>query len=111
MKKFFKWIGKIIWNGCKFLIILLLLGILGVGIFLYQKYNEPLMALKQKAEWIAKNSEREDFKASLTSVVYDSSGEKISTLRSGKDAYYLTYEEIPTYAKDVMIVNFILIVE
>ena len=85
--------------------ILLLLGILGVGIYLYQKYSEPLVALKQKAEWIAKNSEREDFRASLTSVVYDSSGEKISTLRSGKDAYYLTYEEIPKHAKDVIIVT------
>ena len=105
MKRIFKFIKSILWNTCKILIILLLLGILLAGIYFYQKYSEPIVALKQKAETIAKNSEREDFRASLTSVVYDSSGEKISTLRSGKDSYYLTYEEIPKYAKDVMIVT------
>ena len=105
MKRIFKFIKSILWNICKILIILLLLGILLAGIYFYQKYSEPIVALKQKAETIAKNSEREDFRASLTSVVYDSSGEKISTLRSGKDSYYLTYEEIPKYAKDVMIVT------
>ena len=105
MKRVLKRIGSILWNGCKILIILLLLAMLGVGIYLYQNYSEPILELKQKAEMIARNSEREDFKASLTSVVYDSSGEKISTLRSGKDSYYLAYEEIPKYAVDVMIVT------
>ncbi len=105
MKRIFKFIKSILWNICKIITILLLLGILLAGIYFYQKYSEPIVTLKQKAETIAKNSEREDFRASLTSVVYDSSGEKISTLRSGKDSYYLTYEEIPKYAKDVMIVT------
>lgn len=105
MKRIFKFIKSILWNTCKILIILLLLGILLAGIYFYQKYSASIVALKQKAEMIGKNSEREDFRASLTSVVYDSSGEKISTLRSGKDSYYLTYEEIPKYAKDVMIVT------
>ncbi len=105
MKRIFRLVKSILWNICKIFIILLLLGILLAGIYFYQKYSKPIIALKQKAETIAKNSEKEDFRASLTSVVYDSSGEKISTLRSGKDAYYLTYEEIPKYAKDVMIVT------
>ena len=105
MKRIFRLIKSILWNICKTFIILLLLGILLAGIYFYRKYSEPIVALKQKAETIAKNSEREDFRASLTSVVYDSSGEKISTLRSGKDSYYLTYDEIPKYAKDVMIVT------
>ena len=105
MKRFFRIIGKVLWNGCKIFIILLLLCIFGTGIYLYQTYGEAVLALKQRAESIAKNSEREDFRASLTSIVYDSNGEKISMLRSGKDMYYLTYEEIPKDAIDVMVVT------
>ena len=105
MKRFFRIVGKVLWNVCKIFIILFLLCIFGTGIYLYQTYGESVLALKQRAESIAKNSEQEDFRASLTSIVYDSNGEKISTLRSGKDAYYLTYEEIPKYAVDVMLVT------
>lgn len=105
MKQFFRVVGKVLWNACKILVILILICILAVGIYFYQTYGEKILALKEKAETIAKNSEREDFRASLTSIVYDSNGEKISMLRSGKDVYYLTYEEIPKDAIDVMLVT------
>ncbi len=105
MKQFFKIVGKVLWDICKILVIFILICILGAGIYLYYNYGETVLALKEKAELIAKNSEREDFRASLTSIVYDSDGEKISTLRSGKNSYYLTYEQIPKYAVDVMIVT------
>jgi len=94
-----------IWNGVKVLIILVLLAALIAGIYVYHEYAKPVLALRAKAEEIAKQSEEEDFKASLTSVVYDSSGEKISTLRAAKTGFYLTYEELPDAAVEVMVVT------
>ena len=105
MKRFINRIGQVLWNICKILVIFLLICILGVGIYLYHNYGETVRVLKEQAESIAKHSKKEDFRASLTSIVYDSNGEKISTLRSGKNSYYLTYEQIPKYAVDVMIVT------
>lgn len=105
MKKFLKKLGKILWNGIKLLIVLVLLAVLVVGCWLYFKYAKPVLALKARAEKIASESVREDFSTGLTSIVYDGNGEKISSLRSGKDAYYLSYEELPKAAIDVMLVT------
>ncbi len=85
--------------------LLLLVIALVVGIGLYYEYAKPVLELKKQAEEIAKKSTIEDFRSSMTSVVYDSNGEKISTLRSGKSLYYLTYEELPKWAIDVMLVT------
>lgn len=105
MKQFFKAMGKFIWGTVKVVIILVLLAVLVAGIWCYQKYARPILALKSKAEHIAQQSKEEDFKSALTTVVYDSSGEKISTLRSERASYYLTYEELPRAAVDVMLVT------
>jgi len=105
MKKFLKKLGKGIWNGIKILIILVLLAILILGIYFYAKYAKPILALKAKAESIAAESKREDFASALTSIVYDANGEKIVSLRSGRDAHYLCYEELTEYAKDVILVT------
>lgn len=105
MKRFFNAIGKFIWNGIKIVIILLLLAVLVAGIWFYREYAQPVLALRAKAEAIAEHSTEEDFKSALTSVVYDVGGEKISTLRSEKASYYLTYEELPRWAVDVMLVT------
>ena len=105
MRRFFKAIGKFIWNLIKVLIILVLLVVFVAGIWFYREYARPILALRAKAEAIAEQSTEEDFKSSLTSVVYDSNGNKISTLRSEKASYYLTYEELPRWAVDVMLVT------
>lgn len=97
--------GNFIWNAVKVCIILVLLAALVVGVFAYHKYAKPILALRAKAEAIAEQSAEEDFMSSLTSVVYDSSGEKISTLRSAKTGYYLSYDELPQSAIDVMVVT------
>ena len=88
MRRFFSAIGKFIWNSIKVLIILVLLAALVAGIWAYQKYADPVLALRAKAQAIAATSTEEDFKSALTSVVYDADGEKISTLRSEKASYY-----------------------
>ena len=105
MRQFFRALGKFIWNGIKIMIILVLFAVLALGIWLYQKYADPILALRTKAQTIASTSAEEDFKTDLTSVVYDVNGEKISSLRSGKASYYLTYEELPRMAVDAMLVT------
>ena len=105
MKRFFNALGKFIWGTVKVLIILVLLAVLVGGIWVYHKYAKPVLALKAKAEHIAAQSKEEDFKSALTTIVYDSSGEKISSLRSEKASYYLSYEELPRSAVDVMLVT------
>jgi len=105
MRRFFKTFGKFIWNAVKVLVIVLLLAALAAGIWGYHKFAKPVLALKSQAERIADQSSEDDFKAALTSIVYDANGEKISTLRSGKAGYYLSYEELPRWAVDVMLVT------
>ena len=105
MRRFFKAIKKLVWNFIKLLIIAVLLILLVVGIWAYSEYARPLLELKAKAGQIAKKSTEADFRSSLTSIVYDCNGEKISTLRSAKAAYYLNYEELPKWAIDVMLVT------
>ncbi len=105
MRRFFSAFGKFIWNGIKILIILVLLAALIFGIWCYVEYAKPVLALKSKAAEIARDSKEEDFRSALTSVVYDCNGEKISTLRAEKASYYLTYEELPRAAVDVMLVT------
>lgn len=105
MRRFFKALGKFIWNIIKILVIVVLLAVLAAGIWAYHEYAKPILALRAKAETIAEQSEPEDFKSSLTSVVYDANGEKISALRSEKASYYLSYEELPRWAVDVMLVT------
>ena len=89
----------------KVLIIVLLLGALVAGIWLYHEYAGPILSLKAKAERIADQSREEDFKSALTSIIYDANGEKITTLRSEKASYYLSYKELPKWAVDVMLVT------
>ncbi len=105
MKKFFRALGKFIWGTVKVLIIIALLAVLVVGIWFYHEYAKPILALRAKAERIAEQSSPADFKSALTSIIYDSNGEKISTLRSEKASYYLKYNELPRWAVDVMLVT------
>ena len=105
MRRFFRALGNLIKNLLAILLIIILLAVLAGGIWFYHEYAKPILALKAKAERIADQSKEEDFKSELTSVVYDAGGEKISTLRSEKASYYLTYEELPKWAVDVMLVT------
>ena len=102
MRRFFRALGNFIWNSIKVILILVLLAILAAGVWAYQKYADPILALRTRAEAIAATSTEEDFKSALTSVVYDVNGEKISTLRSEKASYYLTYEELPRAAVEAI---------
>lgn len=105
MKRAKKKTHRIVGTIIKILVVAFLLVVIAAGVVLYNKYGEEIMALRAKAKLIAANSKREDFTGSLTTVIYDVNGEVITSLRSGKEAYYLEYDGIPKSALDVMLVT------
>ncbi|MDD4371393.1 MAG: PBP1A family penicillin-binding protein [Anaerostipes sp.] len=76
---------------------LFLIGIawLSIGVQLV-KYH------KQAQELVANASEK-TFKASQTSIVYDTNGKQMFKLKGEKDVYYLKYSKLPVYAVAAMI--------
>ncbi|MBQ9767018.1 MAG: transglycosylase domain-containing protein [Lachnospiraceae bacterium] len=52
-----------------------------------------------------RESSREDFKRSQTTIIYATDGTVIKTLQSGKELYYLSYENIPEEVVTAMIVT------
>ncbi len=82
-----------------------LLSAIVVFFVLYNKYGDKVAELRTQAIKIARDSKREDFTGGLTTVIYDANGEIITSLRSGKEAYYLDYKDIPEAAIDVMLVT------
>ena len=105
MKHFLRKTGRWLWNLGKLTVIAGLLLLSGLGIHAYCTYGDTIQALRQEAVRIAEASRAEDFQTGQTSVLYDASGERIASLRSGRDSYYLTYEELPREALDAMLVT------
>ncbi len=93
------------WFGIKIFLLLLLLGILATLIVFYFKFGDELLQWRNEAKKSVKNSTVETFRSSETSMVYASNGSVIAKLKGDKDSYYLTYDEIPQYVKDAMIVT------
>ncbi len=92
------------WLGFKIVILLLLLTILFGGIFLYFKYGKDVFAMQDEAILLVQESTPETFRASETSIVYNSKGRQISILKGEKDTYYLAFDKIPQVVKDSVIV-------
>ena len=89
----------------KLVIIFALLGVLvGGGVF-YIKYGKDILDSQQKAKEYVSASTLDTFKQNQTSIVYDCNGEVISTVKGDKDSYYIAYEDIPSYAKDAMVIT------
>ena len=76
---------------------LILAGTLLVCLFVLIKYGSMMVEYKNYASELVSN--RDAFKQSLTTVVYDTNGEIIANLCAEKDSYYLTSEEIPYLIK------------
>ena len=53
MRRFFKALGNFIWNGIKVLIILVLLAVLGTGIWFYHEYAKPILSRKGRGASLA----------------------------------------------------------
>ena len=78
---------------------LLLLIAMAVGIiYFYQTFGKELLRIQAVARQTVSASTPDTFKETETSLVYDSEGILISTLRAEKDVYYINYEDMPREA-------------
>lgn len=62
-----------------------------------------VMKLRSEAKDLVANASEQTFKATQTSVVYDTNGKVITKLKGEKDVYYLKYKDLPVYAVAAMI--------
>lgn len=93
------------WFVFKIVLLVILLSILGVGLFLYFKYGDMVFAMRDEAKMLVDASTPETFRASETSIAYDNKGRQIAILKGEKDSYYLSIDKIPQYVKDAFIVT------
>ncbi|MBO6109143.1 MAG: transglycosylase domain-containing protein [Eubacterium sp.] len=93
------------WLVFKIIILVILLSILGVGLFLYFKYGDMIFSMQDEAKVLVDASTPETFRASETSIAYDNKGKQIAVLKGEKDSYYMTIDKIPQYVKDAFIVT------
>ncbi len=87
----------------KIVTLLLLTTILIIGIMFYLRYGETVIDMQAEAKSLVQQSDVDTFRQTETSLVYDTNGNLLSTLKGAKDVYYISYEDIPDYAKDAMI--------
>ncbi len=85
--------------------LLFLVTVVGGIFYFYHAYGRLIFQLQADAKLKVGASTEDTFKASQTSVVYDSEGNIISELKSEKDVYYLEYEDIPAIAVSAMVVS------
>lgn len=95
------------WRKVRFvievIILIVLLTVLLVGIFLYLRYGKEILQMKEDAVAMVATSNLDTFRQSETSVVYDTNGKQISTLKGEKDVYYISYDKIPVDVIDGII--------
>lgn len=103
IKTKYLWFSSRVKIVIKLIIILILLAILTGGIIFYVKYGKDILDSQQRAKDCVSASTLDTFKQNQTSIVYDSNGEIISTVKGDKDSYYIEFEDIPKYAKDAMV--------
>ena len=93
------------WLGFKIFILVFLLAVLTAGIIFYVKYGRDIFAMQDEAIELVKKSSTDTFRASETSIAYNSKGKQIAVLKGDKDSYYLSIDEIPQYVQDAFIVT------
>jgi len=104
-KKEKKSVGQIIKLVLQFLLLLFLLAV-ATGIFyFYRTYGKTLLQMQSEAKQRISASSTDTFRASQTSLVYDSEGDVISTLKAEKDVYYLEYGDIPKQVVEALVVS------
>lgn len=96
-------IGKTI--GWSLLIMLLVISLcaLIVGLVIYFKYGDTIIRFQEEAKEVVSMSEKDTFRQTETSLVYDTHGKLYSVLKGEKDVYYLEYKDIPNTVVDAMI--------
>lgn len=91
------------WRFVKIQIFLILLVVIGIGVYYFSGVGVSVKELHDEAVKYARTSNDDTFKEVQTSLVYDSSQELISVVKGEKDVYYLESDEIPEYVKKALI--------
>ncbi len=100
-----KSIGQVIKLSLKVMLLLALLAIL-IGIaYFYHAYGRTILQMQSEAKKLVSASTPETFRASQTSLVYDSEGGLITSLKAEKDIYYIKYQDIPEVIIDAALTS------
>lgn len=73
-------------------IVFLLLVVIG-----WFTFGAKVMKFRSEAKELVAQSTEDTFKASQTSIVYDTNGKQLLKFKGEKDVYYLKYKELPVY--------------
>lgn len=93
------------WFTLKIILLVFLLTMIGAALFLYLRYGDEIKEAREEAIKIVEESTEDTFRATETSLVYDSKGSQIAVLKADKDVYYVPLSEIPKQAVDAMVVT------
>lgn len=63
-----------------------------------------VMQLYQHAKTLAQNSTSSTFKEAKTTIIFDTYGNQLCTMKNEKDLYYVSFEDIPKTLRDAFIV-------
>ncbi len=82
---------------------LMLLVVAAVAYYYAGGYAAKVSSMKREAVSLVSHSNQDTFRASQTSIAYDINGETLSVLKGEKDAYYISYEDIPVYVRQAIV--------
>jgi membrane peptidoglycan carboxypeptidase len=104
-KKEARSIGQAIGISLKVGLLLVLLAIaIGIAYF-YLTYGRTILQIQSEAKKLVSASSPETFRSSQTSLVYDSEGDLITSLKAEKDVYYIEYQDIPELIIEAMLTS------
>jgi membrane peptidoglycan carboxypeptidase len=86
---------RFFWFVIKLQIFLILFVVAAIGYYYFGGYADEVEALQQEAARIVAESSLDTFNPAQTSQVYDVNGNLISERNDGKEAEYVSYEDIP----------------
>lgn len=87
----------------KLLIAVILLMVLIVAGFLYLKYGDRVLAMRNDAILTVEASSPSTFRQTETGLIYDANGQIIDKLIGSKDVYYISYKDIPKDAINAVV--------
>lgn len=73
------------WLVVKILILVILLTVLGGGLFLYLKYGDEVIGMQQEAKELVAQSTEDTFRSSETTIAYTKKGKQLAVLKGDKD--------------------------
>lgn len=94
---------RLAWTLIKIQLVLIGLVIAALLWYYLGGYGTKVASLHKQAVSLVASSTLDTFKQNETSIAYDVNGEKISVMKGEKDVYYVSFEDIPQYAKDAII--------